>query len=139
MSAVSTIATPASSRTVTIIPTAASGSAYGSHGRPAVSLSANTATSSSRLSSSSTLLRCQNSRRNRQVHVSSSADHEDRQHDEADQPRDVEAALVEPEALDRLPGDLVDAVAAPDDRLAALPRLGDVLDGLRRPALGRRR
>ncbi len=41
--------------------------------RPAVTLSANTATSSSRLISSSTLLRCQNSRRNRQVQVSRTA------------------------------------------------------------------
>ena len=63
-------------------------------------------------------------------------DHEDRQHDEADQPRDVEAALVELEPLDRLPGDGVDPVAAPDDRLAALPRLRDVDDALRGPGLG---
>ena len=100
---VRTIATPASSSTVTSIRTAASGSAYGRMSRPAVSLSANTANSSSRLSSSRTLLRCQNSRRNRQVQVSSSADHEHRQHDEPDQPGDVEAALVEAEALDRPP------------------------------------
>ena len=131
MSAMSTIATPASRSTVTSMPTAASGRAYGSHARPAVSFSARTDTSRSSESSSSTLLRCQNSRRNRQVQVSSSADDEDRQHDEPDEPRDVQAALVEAEAVDRLEGDLVDAVAAPDDGLAALPRLHDVGDALR--------
>ena len=71
ISAVRTIAAPPSRSTVTSIPMAASGSAYGSHMRPAVSLSARTAISSNRLSRSMTLLRCQNSRRNRQVQVSS--------------------------------------------------------------------
>ena len=58
------------------------------------------------------------------------ADDQDREHDEADQPRDVQAALVEAEVLDRLEGDLVHAVAAPDDRLAPLPGLHHVGDGL---------
>ena len=113
------IATPASSRTVSSIPTAASGSDVGQpRAGPAVSLSANTANSSSRLSSSRTLLRCQNSRRNRQIQASRRPIDQDRQHDEADEPGDVEAALVEAEVVDGLERDVVHAVADPDDRLA---------------------
>ena len=56
------------------------------------------------------------------------ADHQHREHDEADEPGDVEAALVEAEVVDGLERDVVDAVADPDDRLAALPALDDRLD-----------
>ena len=61
------------------------------------------------------------------------ADHEHRQHDEAAEARDVEAALVQPVVGDRLEREVVYAVAAADDGLALLPALQhrrDVLGGL---------
>ena len=131
ISEVMTIAAPASSSTATIIPTAASGRAYGSHGRPAVSLSATTANRSRSDSSSRTLLRCQNSRRNRHVQVSSSPITSS---DRTTNP--TSRATSRPPSLRRKKPTASQATSstrspAAHDRLAALPALHHVLDRLR--------
>ena len=121
MSAVMIIATPASSSTVTSIPTAASGSAYGQPRPAGGQLEREHGEQQQQAQQQQDVVAMPELAPEAPGPGRAGGRSRARQHDEADEPGDVEAALVEAEVVDRLERDVVDAVADADDGLAASP------------------